>query len=633
MKKLNLLKWIPALFLGLGTMAVSCTEDETSDPVFVLEVAEPTVALDMNTENLTAQIEATTTKDGEAFSENYTYAVAQATIASVSDAGLITALGGGETTVTVTGATTGKTAKVAVTVIGEAAPVATPSYNLDGSLSFSWDATKMTIASMKMLNEAGDVELLEQLYNADGSIVQRGDYVLTEDFTNGYFSLKPGRSGGFNAGSTVIIQAFDGEEETVFDDTYTLHKGMAYTATTSSILFYWEQVSEDSGFSPKTAKVYYRNAPVEEGASYTKGDEVTSVTVTYSDTLSINIEGLESNESYWYEILDDAGEVLYESNSTIPSPITGVKAGISESIWFGDAASAGNKFAECRRIVDRVSIGNGLTYDMITKVEVKDASGKVLVEAEASEIKDNYEYAYITTATPVAFDTFEDALEPSIIYTHKKIDPEDDANGEFNWISICELPYSEESYTIYITADGETYSREYKTAKKADTHNRSQVRAEDVIYADAAAINAKSLEFMAFSTVADDTWEYTVGDAAVATVSTEGIIKFNANGISKVTATSAAGLTQSYEVAAAPSYCNNYSEFQNMTAGTSETLTLYSPSGYEFASATSDDDAVATVDAEGKITAVAEGSTVVTIEDKQGNQSVMTVTVVPASAE
>lgn len=630
MKTITKFKRLALFALALGAIVTSCKDDdEEYVPTWVMTTDVSSILLDMNDESmLTETITATTTKDGEAFDETYTFVSSDPLVATVSDAGVVTAVAGGSSTVTVTGETSGETVTVSVEVTGaDPAPTFTKIAEIDGSVKYTWEADRMTVTNVVVYNEAGDTELVAG--SADDEDKTAFDYVFESDYANGSFSLVPtGRSDNFKAGLTVLVKITVEDAEDPVWKNPTIHDQLSYTATISSLTFEWDTATVNSGIVPTGVNVYLRNDPVNDGDPYTKGDAVSYAEVgsVVGDT-AITVSALISNVSYWFEVVDNEGAVLIEANTTIPSPITQVKAANTESVWYGDASSAGNKYAECRRIADRISIGQGLTYDQIAKVEIKDASGAVLSEVgEWTQEIAVYEYSYINTDAPNVIADFDAAVALKAAYIHDKIDPDDNANGEFKYISFYDIPYSESEYTVVITTkDGEEYSKNYQTKKKYSVRNRAQVRANDHIYADAADINAASLIVMYYSNVPGDAITYSFSDDAVAAVSTGGEIMFKANGIAVLTVTGEGG-TFSAEVAAAPTYCNNYSKFQDMVVGTATEMTFWSPVGNSFASATSSDESVATVSGN-IITAVAAGSAVITIVDNLGNVALMTVTV------
>ncbi len=638
MKKAILkLKWWPIFALVIGIVAVSCEDDE-KDPVWQVTTDVTSIALDMNDKDaLTATITASTTKDGVDATESYKFTSSDPLVASVSDAGLVTAVGGGSTTIEVEGLSSAKKVTVAVTVKGEEAPTIDPIYELNGSIKYTWDPTRLSVTDVVVFDEQGEAELVQAIAGSDYD-KNAIDYVFEEKYDEGWFILSPERSDKFKAGVNINVKITTKEaEEPVWKRNVNIHNKLSASATINSISFEWDIVSVNSGIVPANVLVYLRTDPVNDGDPYGKGEAVSNVEVSAvdGDTL-IMVSGLVSNESYYYEIVDAESNVLFETNSTIPSPITQIKAGNTESVWYGDASSAGNKTAECRRIADRISIGQGLTYDQIAKVEVKNASGTTLVElGEWAQNLAVYEYSYINTDAPNVMTSFDAAVALKAAYVHDKIDPEDGKNGEFKYFSFYDLPYSEGAYTVVVTTkDSKTYEKTYNTKKKYSVRNRAQVRANDVIYADAATINAKNLKVMYYSNIPGDAPTFEMSDPAVATINNEGLINFVANGISKVTIAGEGG-TFNAEVAAAKTYCNNYAKFQGMTIATGEQMTFWSPDGYKFASAVSNNEAVANVGGEAGdvITAVAEGSAVITITDDQGYEAKMTVTVVSAPAE
>ncbi len=633
-KTISNLKWIPLFALILAVIAVSCKDEEDNDPVWILSTNVTTIALDMNDGDVvTATITPSTTKDGASFTETYKFTSSDPLVATVSDAGVVTAVAGGTATVVVQGQTSGTSTSVAVTVTGaDPAPTFTKIAELDGSITYTWDPAEMTITAVVVYDATGETELVQGDSESDINAI---DYIFEADYTNGSFNLAPARSDNFKAGVAVLVKiTVDGADDPTWKNP-TIHDKLAYSATISTATFEWDTATVNSGIVPSSVLVYLRNNPVNDGDPYTKGDAVDYTTVgsVVGDTI-ITVSGLVSNTSYWFEIVDAGGEVLADANMTIPSPITQIKAGNVESVWYGDASSAQNKYAECRRIADRVSIGQGLTYDVISSVEVKDASGTVLASIGAwSQELAIYEYSYINADAPNVIADFSTAASMTAAYVHEKIDPEDGKNGEFKHISFFDLPYSDDAYTVVVTTtEGISYEKSFNTKKKYSVRNRSAVRADDHIYDDAADINAANVTVMYHSNVANDAITFEMSDAAVATIDNTGLINFVANGISVVTVTGEGG-TFSAEVAAAKTYCNNYSKFTALEVGASQDMTFWSPSGYSFASATSSDEAIATVGGdEGKtITGVAEGSAVITIVDDQGNEAKMTVTIVAAT--
>lgn len=638
-KTISNLKWLPIFTLILGLIVVSCSDDDDPDPVYLLSVNPTTLALDMNDGDVvTGTITATTTQDGESFTESYSYTSSDPLVATVNNAGVVTAVAGGTATIVVQGGTSGLSANVAVTVTGaDPAPVFTKVAELDGSITYTWDPAEMTVTAVAVFDETGAAELIAGGPDDDKNSY---DYLFEADYTLGMIKMSPQRSDNFKAGVTVLVRiTVDGATDPVWKNP-TLHDKLTYSATLSTVTFEWDTASVNTGVAPSTINVFLRNDPAADGEPYTKGDPVSYAVVgsVEADTL-IHVSSLVSNVSYWFEIVDASGEVLTEANLTMPSPITQVKAGNVGSIWWGTPDNDQTvKKQEVRRIADRISIGQGLTIDDIQSVKILDGSSNVIAEIGEHQdgVNTNYEYAWINDQAPIAFSTFDEALVPSALYIHDKIDPDDNANGEFKYLSFYDLPYSEDKYTVEITTkDGDVYTKQYETKIKVSTLNRSEVRANDVIYDDMAAINAKELIFKANSNVPNDTWTFTVSDPAVATVGeSTGLIKFVANGISTITATSQGG-TLSYQVAAAQTYCNNYNKFESLAVGSTEDMTFWSPNGYAFASATSSDEAIATVGGDNgvTITGIAEGSAVITITDDQGNEAKMTVTVVAASGE
>ncbi|WP_159520388.1 Ig-like domain-containing protein [Sunxiuqinia indica] len=633
-KTISKLKWLPIFALILGVIAVSCKDDEEiPDPVYVISTNVASITLDMNEGDVvTETITASTTEDGAAFTESYTFTSADPLVATVnSSTGVVTAVAGGTTTITVEGQVSGQSKTVAVTVVAaEPAPTFTKEALLDGSVKYTWDPAKMTITDVVVYDETGETELIKGGPDDDKNAI---DYIFESDYAQGMFVLTPtGRSDNFKADLTVLVKiTVDGADDPVWKNP-TLHNKLAYTATLSTVTFEWDTASVNSGVVPAGINVFLRNDPVADGEPYTKGDAVSYATVgdIDGDTL-VAVTGLISNESYWFDVVDADDNILWDTQLTMPSPITQVKAGNTESVWYGDASSAENKYAEVRRIADRISIGQGLTVDDIASVKIKDAAGNVIAELGAwSQDIAVYEYSYINTNAPNVIATFDAAVALEGAYIHEKIDPDDGKNGEFKHISFFDIPYSEEKYTVELTDnDGMVYTKEYETKKKASTLNRSEVRANDHVYADMADINAKDLVFMANSNIPNDTWTFEVSDPAVATIDASGLIKFVANGISTITASAEAG-TLEYQVAAAPIYCKNYYVFNNgIEVGASKDMEF---GDYLFASATSSDEAIATVDGK-SITGVAEGSAVITITDDQGNEAIMTVTVVAAAGE
>ncbi len=620
MKNVNLLKWLPALFFGgLGVATVSCKKDDPVEIKYAVNLPETSVEID---DVETYQLSPTSTMGGEALEENYTYSSSSEDVARVSETGLVSAVGAGSAVITVTGKTSNESAKLSLTVVGT--PRYTKVYELDGSITYKWRKHEVTAVSVY------DADKEKELVEGDDM-----DYILTENFAEGWFNVKKEKNNAFNAGGVVwfLLTVSDNEDGEEIQET--MHKPIEFEATTSSITFKWDIKTVESGVVPAGLKVYDRLDPIAEGEPYRKGEPATEAVIGEVDgDTTVVATGLVSRKSYYYEILDAEGAVIYETDNTIPSPITGIKAGNVESVWFGDASSAGNKYAECRRIADRISIGQGLTYDQIQSVKVKDASGSVLAELGAwAQNLTTYEYAWLDTEAPYVVSTFSAAKDVKALYIHEKMDPADGKNGEFKHISFFDLPYSEEAYIVEIEdKEGTVYEKDFKTKKKVATFNRSEVRANDVIYASASEINAKNLVFMANSNVANDAFTFTSSDPAVATVDASGKITFLENGVSQIKAESNQGAgSLSYDVVAAATYCNNYSKFNGMEVADSTKMTFWSPNGYEFASAASSNEAIAKV-IEDKgdyfITAVAEGSAIVTITDNQGNTSKMTVTVV-----
>lgn len=616
---------------------VSCKDDEEEDPIWLISTNVSSIALDMNDGEVVSEtIIPATTKDGVAFTETYKYVSSAPLVASVSDAGVVTAVAGGTTTVVVEGLTSGVKVNIPVEVTGaDPAPTFTKIAELDGAVKYTWNTEEMTVSNVAVFDETGEAELIQGTEEDDKTAI---DYIFESDYANGYFRLIPtGRSDNFKTDLKVLVRiTVDGSDDPVWNNP-TIHEKLSYSATINSLTFDWDTASVNSGLVPVGVNVYLRNDPVNDGDPYTKGDAVNDVEVgeVVADT-AITVSSLVSNVSYWFEIVDAEGTVLIEANTTIPSPITQIKAGNTESVWYGDASSAQNKKAECRRIADRISIGQGLTYDQIAKVEIKNAAGTLISEIGAwTQDIAVYEYSYINGDAPNVMADFDAAVALQAAYVHEKIDPADGKNGEFKFISFYDLPYADEAYTVVITTnDGDEYTKEFQTKKKYSVRNRAQVRANDVIYDDAAAINAMNLTVMYHSNVPGDAIEFSMSDPAVAEVSTEGLIHFLANGIANLKVTGEGG-TFSADVAAAQTYCNNFSKFQDMVVGTGTQMTFWSPNGYKFASATSSDEGVAAVTGDNGdvISAVAAGEAVITIVDDQGNEAKMTVTVAAAVEE
>ncbi|WP_163712471.1 hypothetical protein [Mangrovibacterium lignilyticum] len=631
-KTFSNLRWLPVLALILGVIAVSCKDDEVAEPVYLMTTNVTSISLDMNDGDVvTETITASTTKDGEAFTENYTFTSADPLVASVSNTGVVTAVGGGNTTVSVSGTSSGLKVTIPVEVIAaEPAPTFTELRLLNGSVEYTWDTEKMTVTDVVVYDEAGEVTLLGGDLEADKNAI---DFFFLPDYTNGSFIMKPtGRSDKFKAGVTVQVKiTVEGSEDPVWKNP-TVHDQFATTdRTLTTISFDWDIACVNSGIVPAGVNVYLRGAPIVDGGYYVRGDAVSYAEVgsIVADT-AVTVSALISNESYWFDIVDASGTVLDSTNTTMPSPISGIQASKNESVWYGDASSAQNSMAECRRITDRIQIGNGVTYEDISSVQVKDAAGNVLAEIGAwSQDKTVYEYSYINADAPYVTPTFDEAAALTAAYVHEKIDPADGKNGEFKYISFYDLPYSEDAYTVVLnTSDGESYEKTYNTKANKEVKNRAQVRMK---YADATAINDANVQVMFYTNVPGDEGNITfrMSDTNIASISDQGVINFTENGKSVVYAEAPSG--QKYEdgVLAALSYADNYWQFNNNGVDVAGTLDITFKSeveGATFASATSSDEAIATVDGL-TVTGVASGTAIITITDSEGNTAQMTVVV------
>lgn len=624
------LKWLPILCMMVTELMIVSCEDDTEPAKVDWEITTnvETIVFDMKSDEAkTATVTASTTKDGVAFTETYWFKSSNPLIASVDSlSGVVTGHAEGRASIIATGVTSGTNASVLVDITGVKLTDFTEQYLLDGSVKFNWSTDDGV--------EVKDV----QVYSGDGSLLYHEgeglDYIIDANLAGGTFTLSKAGTDNFAAGVELnVAMTIDDEGDRIIK-LVTLASSASSSVTIRDATIQWDKKSPESGIKPASAKVYSRLGSGSDDDPYTKGEPASEATVgaVQGDSL-ILIETLKSNTGYWFEILDANGTVLAAINNKLPTPITGIKAGQSESVWFGNAAADRNNKAECRRIADRISIGGGISETDIQSVRVRSSAGDVVAElASWNQSLTNYEYAWVNTETPIQFPTIDEALKPSALYTHNKIEPEDDAYGEFKHISFFDIPYSEESYTVELTdKDGVVYTRDYNTSKKSETANRSQVRADDIIYQNTADINATNLVWLVNSNIPGDngSWDFTSSDPAVASIDNTGKITFIADGISVMTALAPSGQEQSFEVAAAQTYCNNYKNFNGIKAGETKGMSFWSPNGYKFDSATSDNVSVATVDGD-DITAVAEGTAIITITDNQGNTAKMTVTVEPA---
>lgn len=614
-------KCLPTLCVVIGLALTSCnSNDDPPKTNWGITVNTEMIALDLKTNTISETIIPSTTENGASYSEDYKFTSSNLLIATVNKDGLVTAVAAGRSSILVEGLSSGAKASVLVDVDGVGLSDFTEQYNLDGSVAFNWNTTEVKVNEVKVYSGDGSVLLTEG---------DEMDYTILKSFDTGVFELKPGNTDSFDAGVEVNVAITIDDKGTRVIKLITLPKPLSSTVTIKGATLQWDKKSPESGVLPKGVKVFTRVGDGNDESPFAKGELTTDAQIgqVEGDTL-IYIQNLESNTGYWFELIDENGIVLAETNNKIPTPITQVKAGQIGSIWY-ESSSGRLGTNEVRRIADRVSIGNGITGDDIKSVELLNKEGEVVASLGEVNSKENtnYEYAYINDNAPINFKSITEAIEPKALYVHDKVDPDDGANGEFKHVSFYDVPHSETPYTVVLTdKDGKKYKKEYSTKATASTRNRSQIRSSNKIYSGMEEVNAMNLVFMVHSNIPNDSWTFTTDDSAVATIDDTGLITYVANGACKAKAVSQAK-TFEFEIAAAQTYCNNYSNFRALPIGETKGMSFWSPNGYQFESATSSNPSIAIVDGS-DVTAVAEGTAVITIADNQGNTAKMTVTVV-----